>query len=184
MRIWRGTGMVGAWLLATGLGAVVVWVGLQPVLNAAVPDRTPALSAADVRGLAPASAAPAPAPSLPVPRSTPPRTPSRTGSAAPPTRSARPAPKSSSVVVDGWTMTTQADGTPSYVRSFEVAGGAAVVGMVPGKVSLISATPHANYTVTTSQPQPERLVIQFVDSSKANIIDAIWWNGAPYAQVT
>jgi hypothetical protein len=194
MRIWRGAGVAGAWALATGLGALLVWVGLRPVLDAAVPDRSAALSAADARAMAAPSLAPAPAPALPTAAS-PPRSPAPAASAAPTPggspRATTSAPASRSAappapdrVVDGWTVSTRADGTPSYVRSFHVTGGDAVIGMTPGRVYLISATPRSGYTVLTSQPQPVRLVVQFVDGNLANIVDAIWWNGAPYAQVT
>jgi hypothetical protein len=177
MTIWRSTLVAGAWSIATGLGAVVVWVGLHPVLDAAVPDRASALSAADVRKMAAPTtfAVPPSARASAVPPSTPP--------SIRPSRRA-PAPAISASVVDGWTVTTKPDGTAVYVRSFHVAGGDAVIGMTPGQVYLISAAPRGNYTVQTSQPSQTRLVVQFVSGSLATLIDAIWWNGAPYAQVS
>jgi hypothetical protein len=190
MRIWRRAAVAGAWSVATGLGALVVWVGLHPVLATAVPDRTAALSAADVRRMATPATVPAKTPPLP---SLPPSSPAARPTAAP----AHPAPPSagrggaglpsataSVTVVDGWTVTTKPDGTVSYVRSFHVTGGDAVIGMTPGHVYLISATPRSNYTVVTQQPSPVRLVVQFVNGNLATLIDAIWWNDAPYAQVT
>jgi hypothetical protein len=190
MRFWRGAGAAGAWSLATGLGAVIVWLGLQPVLDAAVPDRSAALSAADLRRMATPTGVPALAPDLPSlpppsagPSSSPagppahPATPSPTGNHL-------PAPAASVSVVDGWTVTTRSDGSVTYVRSFHVTGGDAVIGMTPGHVYLISAAPRSPYTVVTSQPQPVRLVVQFINGSRANLVDAIWWNNAPYSQVT
>ena len=56
--------------------------------------------------------------------------------------------------------------------------------MVPGLVSLVSATPSTGYTVTTTQDGDVRLVIQFTASQTSDIVDAIWWNDAPYAQVS
>ncbi|MBT8225697.1 MAG: hypothetical protein HKP61_10155, partial [Dactylosporangium sp.] len=57
MKSWRPSAtVVLAWLAATALGIIVAWVGLRPVLDAAVPDRAAPLSAADVRRLAVPSA--------------------------------------------------------------------------------------------------------------------------------
>jgi hypothetical protein len=168
----------------------MVWVGLRPVLDTAVPDRAVPLSAADLRHLATPSAAPIPTPSLPV------RNPSTAGSPSPAPRrstsasalgsgSARVKPGSPSpATVDGWTVTTQADGTPSYLRNFQVPGGTTVIRMVPGKVSLVSATPNPDYTVQTTQNAPDRLVVEFLRSGTSDIVDAIWWNDAPFAQVS
>ncbi len=185
MRFWRGAGAAGAWSLATGLGAVVVWVGLHPVLNAAVPDRATALPAGDLRTMATPSRVSPPAPVLPPPSPRASNSPGRRPTPSP-TGNHSPAPSlsASAAVVDGWTVTTKPDGTVTYVRSFHVTGGDAVIGMTPGHVYLISATPRSNYTVQTSQPQAVRLVVQFIDGNLANLIDAIWWNNAPYAQVT
>ncbi len=185
MAPWRTPAVVAAWLAATGLGAGVVWIGLRPVLDTAVPDRTAALSAADLRHLATPSAAPVPTPSLPpaspshaAPSSGPPRRSSP--SVAAPSRS----PYATASTVDGWTVTVARDGTPTYLRTFQVPGGTAVIRMVPGTVSLVSATPNADYTVQTTQNQPSRLVVQFLRSGTSDIVDAIWWNDAPFAQVS
>jgi hypothetical protein len=187
MRIWRRAAVAAAWALATGLGAALVWVGLRPVLHAAVPDRAAPLSVADVRNMA----TPATVPPLSAgPPSLPPSSPAARRTAAPsrqPSAPGRgsPAPVASSpAVVDGWTVTTRPDGTVSYVRSFHVTGGDAVIGMTPGHVYLISATPRADYTVQTEQPAQTRLVVRFISGGQADLIDAIWWNDAPYAQVS
>ena len=185
MRIWRRTGIAGAWSLATGLGAVIVWVGLHPVLDAAVPDRSSALSAADARRMVAPTKAPVPTmPSLPPSMS--PRGHGPAASRSPVGGRSAPAVAAtgSPSVVAGWTVTTKPDGTVTYTRSFRVAGGDAVIGMTPGRVYLISATPRSPYTVQTSQPSATRLVVQFLNGNLANLIDAIWWNGAPYSQVT
>jgi len=193
MSFWRGAGLAGAWSAATGLGAMVVWVGLHPVLDAAVPDRTSALSAASVRQMATPSSMPVPVPSLPSalpsatagpPTAGAPGSPRGRSPAPSASRSLPPAAGSSPVVVGGWTVTTKPDGTPTYTRSFHLTGGDAVIGMTPGHVYLISATPRSHYTVQTSQPSDIRLVVQFINGNLANLIDAIWWNDAPYAQVT
>jgi hypothetical protein len=186
MRISRGTGLVLAWLVATGLGALIVWIGLRPVLDAAVPDRGVALSAADVRRLATPSPVRAPDPVLP------PASGAATGSPHPtswrpapvPSSPATPTASPSTRVVDGWTVRTGADGAKTYLRSFKVTGGTAVIGMTPGIVYLISATPSSAYTVRTTQVAASRLVVQFLDGNRADTVDAIWWNGAPYSQIS
>ncbi len=184
MRFWRPGVVTLAWVAATALGAATAWVGLRPVLDAAVPDRSVPLSAADVRHLARPSAAPVPVPSLAGPATaTPP--PSSSASARPGrSPSVPPASTPPPVVVDGWTVTTLPDGTPSYLRSFQVPGGSTVIRMTPGRVYLVSASPNPDYTVTPIQNDPGRLVVQFVATGRSDIVDAIWWNGAPYAQVS
>jgi hypothetical protein len=184
MAPWRTPAVVLAWLAATGLGAGVVWVGLRPVLDTAVPDRTVALSAADLRHLATPSAPPVPTPSLPPasPSHAAPSTGASPHRSSPSSPAAVPSPSSSTV--DGWTVTVARDGTPTYLRTFQVPGGTAVIRMVPGTVSLVSATPNADYTVRTTQNQPSRLVVQFLRSGTSDIVDAIWWNDAPFAQVS
>lgn len=187
---------VGAWVAATTVGVVVAWIGLRPVLNAAVPDRATALPAADLRHLTPAAPQSVPAVSPAVPPASsaqPPASPTKPASfsAAPSAVAATttgaatsPAASPSTSVVDGWTVTTQPNGSQTFLRTFEVPGGTAVVRMVPGKVSLVSATPKADYSVQTSQPDPTRLVIQFVATNRYDIVDAMWWNGHPYVQVS
>ena len=186
MAFWRspGTGAL-AWLVATTLGVAVAWVGLRPVLDAAVPDRAAPLSAADVQRLAVPSAAMVRQPA-----------PSASGSAAAPSSPtsapASPSPRRSSqaplspapVVIDGWTVTTQADGTVSYLRGFQVSGGSTVIRMTPGRVHLVSATPGPSYSVETNQSDPTRVVVQFTASGTYDIVDAMWWNDRPYAQVS
>lgn len=206
-----------AWIAATTMGAAVVWVGLRPVLEAAVPDRSVPLSAADLRQLAnhppiplpvpsrittpgnqpggPATAPPpgdgtttpgsAPGTVAPAGPTTPPPTAPTPGLTSPTPPPPSDAPAAAPVTTsDGWLMTTGPDGTVTYQRSFATPGGTAVIRMVPGRVSLVSATPNADYTVRVTQDGPERLVVQFLATGTADIIDAIWWVDHPYAEVS
>lgn len=183
-----------AWVLATAMGIGVAWFGLRPVLDAAVPDRADPPSAAEVKRLAVPPPIAVPAPTRPPsgasgPSGSASASASRSGSAsavpASPGRStARPPASSPPVVVDGWTVTTEADGSRSYLRSFRVPGGSTVIRMVPGRVSLVSATPSPGYSVTTGQPDPTRLVVQFSASARYDIVDALWWNDHPYAEIS
>lgn len=169
MRLWRYATVGAAWLTATALGGVAAWAGLQPVLDTAVPDRSAPLSAAEARG-APARPS-TPVPATPTPS---PSRPDRSPTLAPPTER----------TVHGWTVTTDPDGGRSWTRRFQVTGGSAVVRVVPGAVTLVSATPVAGYTVQTTQQGADRLVVQFVGTGRSQTVDAMWWQGGPYAQVT
>lgn len=199
VRIWQLGGGTVAWVMATVLGAVTVWVGLRPVLNTALPDRAIPLTASDLRRLSPAPAPPvvtsAPevspsvtasptsvAPSATVPGTVTPA-PSR-----PPVRSSAPtagrpptAPKQTTV--NGWTA-TDSGGKVTYVRSFKIDGGQAVVQIVDQLVTLVSATPATGFATDTAQPSPERLVVRFTGNGRAHTIDAMWFNDGPYAEVT
>ena len=161
------TPTVLAWLAATTVAIGVAWVGLRPVLDTAVPDRVAPLSADDVRRLA-----------LPRAASLPAAAPTPTATGTPPHASA------AATVLDGWTVTTSGDGSLSYLRSFAVAGGSAVIRMVPGQVFLVSATPSPQYAVTVTQHEPVRLVVQFTATGRYDVIDAMWWNDRPYCQVS
>lgn len=189
MMFWRSSGAVAlAWFGATTLGVAAAWVGLRPVLDAAVPDRAAPLSAADVRRLAAPSVAPIPAPSRPWSSA------SRAsgGALTSPAQQASQrrsagnsaSPRTSTTIIDGWTVTTQADGTLSYLRSFKVRGGSTVIKMTPGRVSLVSATPNPDYSVKSTQNELTRLVVQFTATSKYDIVDAMWWNDQPYVQTS
>ena len=86
--------------------------------------------------------------------------------------------------VDGWTVVTERDGSTSYLRHFATDGGEAAIRMTPGRVFLVSATPDPGYRVDTQQPGPDRVVVRFYTASVLFTVDAIWWEGRPYAEVT
>jgi hypothetical protein len=196
VRIWQQGGGMVAWLLATVLGAATVWVGLRPVLETALPDRGIPLSASDLRRLSPSPIAPArpeatqavtesptPAPSSAAQRTSQPPSPTPTaGRSSAPTPSPPPAaPKQTTV--NGWTA-TETGGQVTYVRSFKVDGGQAVIQIRNQVVSLVSATPAGGFTTDVAQPSPERLVVRFTGTGQAFTIDALWFNNGPYAEVT
>jgi hypothetical protein len=56
--------------------------------------------------------------------------------------------------------------------------------MTPGRVYLVSATPNPDFSVQPTQNDATRLVVQFVAAGKYDIVDAMWWNDHPYAQVS
>lgn len=151
----------------------VATVALQPVLRTAVPasatpplDRPPAAS--------PTPPVTSPTPSRTAPAST---TPPQPGGTA-----RTPSPTGVSTV-DGWIVTTGADGQPVYTRSFRLGGGQAVIRMSAGRVRLVTATPNPGYSVDTVQNEPGNLAVQFTAPNHYFIIHAVWNNG-PFAQVS
>ncbi|MEV0460816.1 hypothetical protein [Catellatospora methionotrophica] len=184
----RTAAYVGGWAAVTAAAAAVVWVGLGPVLATAVPEPVPLR----VEALPPP--APVATPSRPVPTVGPAPVPSASPVApAPLTSPARPRTSPSpagrpqpspAMTVDGWQVFTESDGSRSYLRSFPTAGGTAVIRMAHERVYLVSATPRGDYQLATSQPDPERVVVQFHRASDQIIVDAIWWEGRPFSQVT
>ncbi|GHJ48564.1 hypothetical protein Cs7R123_59060 [Catellatospora sp. TT07R-123] len=72
----------------------------------------------------------------------------------------------------------------SYLRSFATAGGDAVIRIAAGAVHLVSATPRGTYRVAVSQTEPNRLVVQFYDTGRQFLIDTMWWQEKPWAQVS
>jgi hypothetical protein len=178
---WPGRALV--WALATALSAGLVWLGLSPVRRTAVPERVDTGSAADLRAAEGLGAGP----TLP-PTPTPPasRAPAPSPAASPGGRpSPRPtATRPAATTVDGWTVVSEGDGSTSYLRHFAVDGGETTIRMTPGRVFLVSATPDPGYRVDTLQPGPDRVVVRFYTASVLFTVDAIWWEGRPYAEVT
>ncbi|MFI1993885.1 DNA mismatch repair protein MutL [Actinoplanes sp. NPDC020271] len=184
---------VAGWFAATASSIVLSWVALLPVLNAAradvgtLPD-IDQVPAAEV--VAPVSLPPVPTPSRPAPsRSAEPQT-----DPTPTSKSPRPSPKPSTAKAttkpattteDGWTVTTDGSGLKTYVRSFSVKGGQAVVKMTSdGVVSLVTATPADGYAVEKTQSKPDDMAVYFNETNHSFIIRAIWWNDAPFAEVS
>jgi hypothetical protein len=187
------------WCAATLTSVALASVAMLPVLRTATPDESALVSVEQLRESgevepsppAPASGS-APAPE-PEPSATPSR--SRTPSAKPsgtPTRtSAGPTPakttsaaESTTTVVDGWTVTTDGDGSKSYVRSFRVDGGQAVIRMTPGKVQVVTATPSDGYAVATVQNSPDNLAVYFNEVNHSFVIHAVWHVDRPFVEVS
>lgn len=81
-------------------------------------------------------------------------------------------------------MVAEADGSTSFVRRFTVDGGRTTIRMTPGRVELVSATPEPGYAMDTQQPGPDRVVVRFYRPEEMFTVDAIWFEGRPYAEVT
>jgi hypothetical protein len=187
------------WLAATLTSIVLASVAMLPVLRTAAPDDGALVSADQLRDSGETDPIPLPSvPSAPTPSTTPsPAATSRTPSAkpspdesaparttAPPATTEPPAREAETTVEDGWTVTTGADGAKTYVRSFRVDGGQAVIRIRDGRVQLVTATPDEGYEVATVQNSPDNLAVYFNQPNHSFIVHAVWNVDRPFAQVS
>ncbi|GLW30103.1 DNA mismatch repair protein MutL [Actinoplanes regularis] len=185
---------VAGWFVATATSIVLSWVALLPVLNAAradvgaLPDidQVPAadVTLAPLLTSTPTGSPARSAPATAAPGAEPTKTggPTRKPATTKPTAAATTKP--ATTTVDGWTVTTGADGVRTYVRSFSVEGGRAVIKMTSdGVVSLVTATPADGFTVEKTQSSPTDLAVYFNETNHSFIVRAIWFNDAPFTEV-
>ena len=177
------------WCAATAAGVAVASVALVPVLRTAVPDAVAPLTADDIHQAGTAGQPAVHPGSAPPPRTSPGHPTSSAGHVPSGTSTATPkasaVPSQSTVTYqDGWTVVTDATGATSYLRTFHTGGGETAIRMVPGKVSLVAATPAAGYAVDTTQTDPANLVVVFHTATHSYTVNALWWENRPYAQVS
>jgi hypothetical protein len=192
------------WLAATLTSIVLASVAMLPVLRTATPDGGALVSADQLRDAGPGEPIPLPsAPSVPAPSATPSpagtttRTPGSaptlderapaTATSPPPattTTTTPPAARPETTVEDGWTVTTDAAGGRTYLRSFRVEGGQAVIRISGGRVQLVTATPSEGYEVATVQNSPDNLAVYFNEPNHSFIVHAVWNVDRPFAQVS
>ncbi|QSB14212.1 hypothetical protein JQS43_22280 [Natronosporangium hydrolyticum] len=162
------------WCAATLASIGLATVALQPVVSAAAPGPIAALPPADLpvasRAAPPAGAGSA-TPVVPSPTAT------ATSQPSPEPTRASGTPTPPATVVDGWTVTTDAAGEPTYTRTFRVAGGVAVIRLTPGEAHLVSATPDPGYTVDVTQGGVGNLAVQFTTADHYVIVHTIWQDG-------
>ncbi|HTJ37078.1 MAG TPA: DNA mismatch repair protein MutL [Dactylosporangium sp.] len=196
MRVRRGAVPVLLWCLATAASIGVASLALRPVLRTAVPDDS-VPAAVDEQGnreavtqtLPPQLTGPPPAPTIVADPSSafgPASSAAPTHGAATPSTAAKPTTGTPARMVDGWTVTSGADGVDVYLRSFRSDGGDAVIRIRAGVVSLVTATPRDGYSVSQAQTEPSRLAVQFVATGggAAYLVDCMWWQDAPHGEVT
>lgn len=176
----RGWVPVLGWCAATLASIGVATVALQPVLRTATPDLASAPLDRAVAAPPPPTSAPPPSPTPAPPAPSPSPTVTRSRPSSPPATKAPPSP---ATVIDGWTVTTGADGETTYTRSFRVGGGTAVIRMTPGRVHLVTATPNPGFTVDVVQNEPGNLAVQFTEPNHYFVIHAVW-QGKPFARVS
>ena len=204
MRSARSLVPLVGWLAATLTSIVLASVAMLPVLRTATPDGGALVSADQLRDAGPGEPIPLPsAPSVPAPSATPSpagtttRTPGSaptpderepaTATSPPPattTTTTPPAARPETTVEDGWTVTTDAAGGRTYLRSFRVEGGQAVIRISGGKVQLVTATPSEGYEVATVQNSPDNLAVYFNEPNHSFIVHAVWNVDRPFAQVS
>jgi hypothetical protein len=180
---------IAGWLAATATSIVLASVAILPVLRGTSPGDT-ALSSIDPLPAA-ATSFPAPLPEAGVSSSTASPTPHKSRSPSP--KPSKTTPKASTPTTavppatteDGWTVTTGDDGLRTYVRSFKVDGGQAVIKTTSdGVVSLVTATPADGYAVQKVQNSPDNMAVYFNETSHSFIIHAVWWDDKPFAEVS
>jgi hypothetical protein len=185
------------WCAATVTSVALASVAMLPVLRTATPDESALVSVDQLRDagvaapspLPPASVAgpsPEPEPSAPRSRSRsvePSDTPSRASARPTAARTTSPT-QSTTSTEDGWTVTTEGDGSKSYVRSFRVEGGQTVIRMTEGKVQVVTATPSDGYSVATVQNTPDNVAIYFNEVNHSFVIHAVWNVDRPFVEVS
>jgi hypothetical protein len=172
---WNAVKPIAIWTAATGLGIGVSWLGIRPVLDAAVPDRLVAVAITEPD--TPSTSAP-PAPQGALARVSPRPAPSRTP--ALPSTPAGAANSAPPVTPDGWTVL----GPGRYLRSFQLAGGNATVQADHGRVELISATPQPGFVMTVTPTDDDRVVVNFTTVLHISTLEAAWADTGPVADVT
>jgi cytoskeletal protein RodZ len=187
------------WCAATLTSVALASVALLPVLRTATPDESALVSVDQLRDSGEVEPTPQPSSittsspeSEPDPTATSPSrtksskpsgTPSRSSATPSVTKTTKPA-ESTTTVEDGWTVTTDGDGTKTYVRSFRVEGGQAVIRMTEDVVKLVTATPSDGYSVATVQDSPNNLAVYFNEVNHSFIIHAVWRVDRPFVEVS
>jgi cytoskeletal protein RodZ len=187
------------WCAATLTSVALASVALLPVLRTATPDESALVSVDQLRDSGEVEPTPPPAVTTtpapepePDPTTTSPSrtrtakpsgTPSRTSATPTTTRTTKPA-ESTTTIEDGWTVTTDGDGSKTYVRSFRVEGGQAVIRMTEDVVKLVTATPSDGYSVATVQNSPDNLAVYFNEVNHSFIIHAVWRVDRPFVEVS
>jgi hypothetical protein len=187
------------WCAATLTSVALASVALLPVLRTATPDESALVSVDQLRDSGEVAPTPPPAVTTtpepepePEPTTTSPSrartskpsgTPSRSSATPTTTRTTKPA-ESTTTTEDGWTVTTDGDGSKTYVRSFRVEGGQAVIRMTEDVVKLVTATPSDGYSVATVQNSPDNLAVYFNEVNHSFIIHAVWRVDRPFVEVS
>jgi hypothetical protein len=183
---------IAGWAAATATSIVLASVAILPVLRTTAPqdgalaqlpagktDSFPAPLPAVTESKAPAETSPTtqrPRPTAPTKTTT-----TKPTTNAPATKATTPPTKTE----DGWTVTTADDGLRTYVRSFQVEGGQAVIRMTSDSVvTLVTATPAEGYAVQKVQDSPDNMAVYFNETNHSFIIHATWWDDRPFAEVS
>ena len=173
---------IAGWCVATAGSIVLASAAILPVLRTTEPQDT-----ALAQLPAAATGFPVPLPSVTTPSATPSHAVTSPTSRRPrPTAPEKATPtKPPTTTEDGWTITTNGDGLRTYVRTFRVEGGQAVIRMTSaGVVELVTATPADGFAVQKTQDSPDNMAVYFNETNHSFIIHATWWDDRPFAEVS
>jgi hypothetical protein len=183
VRSFRWTPVAG-WLAATAASIVLASVALTPVLRTAAPEDTALSSLQQLPAAQTSFPTPLPAVTNPTEAPTPTRTKRTNRPTTAPTKT-KTTVTPPTTTEDGWTVTTGDDGVRTYVRSFRVEGGQAVIKMTSDAVvQLVTATPADGYAVQKVQDSPDNMAVYFNKTGKSFIIHATWWDDKPFTEVS
>jgi len=180
---------IAGWAAATAGSIVLASAAILPVLRTSEPQDAALaqLPAAATSFPAPLPSVTTPPPSAGSPGASPTSHRPRTGAATvkPTSKPATRATTPPTTTEDGWTVTTAADGLRTYVRSFQCAGGQAVIKMTSDAVvSLITATPADGFAVEKVQNTKDNLAVYFNETNHSFIIHATWFTDKPFVEVS
>ncbi|MFI7596610.1 DNA mismatch repair protein MutL [Actinoplanes sp. NPDC049681] len=188
------------WCAATLTSVALASVAMLPVLRTATADESALVSVDQLRDSEQAGPTTQPV----VPPLSPPTTdpaspaaskspdpahpPSHSKTTAPPRTPATPPPPTQTATTtttteDGWTVSTDAAGNRSYVRSFRVEGGQTVIRAADGVIKLVTATPSDGFSVATVQNSPDNLAVYFNEVNHSFIVHVVWQAGKPFSQI-
>ena len=180
---------IAGWAAATAGSIVLASAAILPVLRTSEPQDAALaqLPAAATSFPAPLPSVTTPPPSAGSPGASPTSHRPRTSAATvkPTSKPATGATTPPTTTEDGWTVTTAADGLRTYVRSFQCAGGQAVIKMTSDAVvSLITATPADGFAVEKVQNTKDNLAVYFNETNHSFIIHATWFTDKPFVEVS
>ena len=180
---------IAGWAAATAGSIVLASAAILPVLRTSEPQDAALaqLPAAATSFPAPLPSVTTPPPSAGSPGASPTSHRPRTSAATvkPTSKPATGATTPPTTTEDGWTVTTAADGLRTYVRSFQCAGGQAVIKMTSDAVvSLITATPADGFAVEKVQNTKDNLAVYFNETNHSFIIHVTWFTDKPFAEVS
>ena len=179
-----------AYLLIWTIGCAATvgagWLGLRSVLDAAVPQRATAFSAAEL-----GRATPSPAPATATDAGTPTPTPTPTMTTTPPTTA--PAPTTSAPAADataavpastaGWEVVASGRGGTAYRRTFHVQGGDITFWCDEFDVHVMAYSPKPGYVIDYTRYNVRSLQVSLLSGQRASRVYVAWRNG-PYAEIT
>jgi hypothetical protein len=187
------------WTIGSAATVGACWLGLRSVLDAAVPQRAAALSAAELARAAPSPAVPTSAdPPTPVPtpapaptRTTTPPGPAATTTPAPatPTAAAESAPQlplpatASTAATAGWEVVATGRGGTAYRRTFHVQGGDITFWCDQYDVHVMAYSPKSGYVIDYTRYSARSLLVSLLSTQRASRVYVTWRNG-PYAEIT